>query len=326
MAADASDAASSLHCRRWQDGRISGGSMKFARWRSAVLALLFVSGAAAAQSQGGGWQPFVSVTPIYLGNSGMDGGGDYSAWGAFVRAGVDGSIGSGNRAGIAVNYDYTDYSFSNPVAFGGVAPWNTVLRYGVAAPLAFQLGQGWFLGVVPSIDWIHETGADEGDSINWGGFLSATRFFADGNRLGLGVGVFQRIEKTSVFPLLVIDWKLGDRWRLVNPLQAGPTGPAGLELEYRLDGGWSLGFGAAYRTTRFRLSDSGPVPNGIGEERGIPVFLRATTSVAPGVSVNLYAGVVTGGQLRVESPSGDTLRQVDVDPSLLLGLTISARH
>jgi hypothetical protein len=200
-----------------------------------------------------------------------------------------------------------------------------VRRYGVAAPLTFNVGQGWFLGVIPSADWIHENGADEGESITWGGIASATRFFADGNRIGIGVGVFQRLEKTSVFPLLLIDWKLSDRWRLVNPLPAGPTGPAGLELDYRFDGGWSVGLGGAWRTTRFRLSESGPVANGIGEERGFPVFLRATRSFGERMSLNLYAGVVTAGQLRVEDASGTRLREVDVDPAPLLALTFSAR-
>ena len=33
---------------------------------------------------------------------------------------------------MTLNYDYTNYSFSNPVRFGNVPPWNTVQRYGVS--------------------------------------------------------------------------------------------------------------------------------------------------------------------------------------------------
>lgn len=286
------------------------------------VAAMAINGAAQAQ---GGWRPSASVTPVYLGKADIDGGGDYSVFSTIVRAGVARSIGGPNLAGVTFNYDYSDYSFSNPAAFGGVAPWNVVRRYGVAAPLVFGVRDRWVLGFIPSVDWFRENGADEGESLTWGGVLSATRFFADGNRLGLGVGVFQRLEKTSVFPLLLVDWKLGDRWRLVNPLSAGPTGPAGLEIDYRLDGGWNLGLGAAWRTTRFRLSESGPVPNGIGEERGFPVFLRATRNFGAGVTMNLYAGVVAAGQLRVEDPSGNAVREVDTDPAPLVGVTFSAR-
>jgi hypothetical protein len=149
--------------------------------------------------------------------------------------------------------------------------------------------------------------------------------FAGGNRLGFGLGVFERIEKTSVFPLLLVDWKLTDRWRVMNPLQAGPTGPAGLELDYRFDNGWNLGLGAAWRTTRFRLSENGPVPDGIGEERGLPVFLRATHHFGGGMSLVLYAGVIANGQLRVEDAQGNELREVDFDPAPLLAVSFSAR-
>lgn len=289
---------------------------------AALFAALVMGGAVQAQ---GNWRPFASITPLYVGDSGIDGGGEYSMFGAIVRAGVQTGFGGTNLAGLTVNYDYLDYSFSDPAAFGGVAPWNVVRRYGVATPLVFGVADRWALGFIPSVDWFRENGADEGEALTWGGVVSASRFFDGGNLLGLGVGVFQRLEKTSVFPLLLINWKLTDRWRLTNPLSAGPTGPAGLEIDYRLDGGWNIGLGAAWRTTRFRLSEAGPVPNGIGEESGLPVFLRATRNFGTGISMNLYAGVVTAGQLRIEDPDGNGLREVDVDPAPLFGVTFSAR-
>ena len=297
--------------------------MKFEVPRRACAMLLAAALAGAASAAE--WQPFVSVTPLYQGKGDLDGGGDFSMWGAIVRAGATTDLGGGNRAGVTLSYDYMDYSFSNPVGFGGVAPWNVIQHYGVAVPLSFALRDDWSLGVAPSVDWFRENGADSGDSFGWGAIVSATKRFADGNRLGLGVGVFDRLEKTSVFPFLVVDLRLTDRWRLVNPLPAGPTGGAGLELDYRFDSGWNLGLGAAWRTARFRLSESGPVPNGIGEERGVPVFFRATRSLGERSSLNLYAGVVVGGQLIVEDPSGNELRKVDFDPAPLLGATFSTR-
>jgi hypothetical protein len=239
--------------------------------------------------------------------------------------GVSGDLGRGNRAGVTLNYDYTDYSFSNPVRFGNVAPWNTVQRYGVSVPLSFGLSDGWSVGLAPSFDWFRENGADAGDAFTWGGIVSATKRFDNGNRLGFGMGVFDRIEETSVFPFLLVDWRISDRWRLVNPLPAGPTGPAGLELDYRFDSGWNVGLGATWRNARFRLSNDGAVPSGIGEERGVPVFLRATHAFGEQMSLNLYAGLVTAGQLRVEDSSGKELSQVDFDTAPFFGATFSAR-
>jgi len=304
---------------------MEGWTMNFGFWRRLAPVLLLAAMAPVA-AQDGGWRPWASLSPVYSGSSDIDGGGDVSSWGVVVRGGADRSFGAGHRVGFAVTYDYADYSFDNPKAFGGVAPWGAVRRYGVAVPLAFNLGDGWMLGASPSVDWLGETGADQGESLSYGALLSAMRVFADGNRIGFGAGVYRRLEETSVFPVLLIDWRLADRWRLINPLPTGPFGGAGLELDYLMDSGWSLGLGAAYRNLRFRLSETGPVPNGIGEERGVPVFLRASKRLDQGITLRLYAGVVTGGELRVESPSGSVLRQVDVDPALVLGLTITSRH
>nr|MCU0811773.1 hypothetical protein [Thiobacillaceae bacterium] len=212
-----------------------------------VMTLATLGGAHAQESA---WRPFVSFTPVYQGTADLDGGGDFSAWSALLRAGFSGSLGDGMRAGLALNYDYTDYSF-----------------------------------------WFRENGADNGEALTWGGILSATRRFDGGNRIGLGIGAYDRIEDSSFFPVLLIDWRINEHWRLTNPLTAGPTGPAGLELDYRHDDAWSFGVGAAWRSTRFRLSESGAVPNGIGEERGVPVFLRATRAFDERTSLNLYAGI-----------------------------------
>ncbi|MGH8620264.1 MAG: DUF6268 family outer membrane beta-barrel protein [Burkholderiales bacterium] len=291
----------------------------------ALILAATIASAGAAHAQSGGWNPFVSVTPVYQGKAGLDGGGDYSAGTLSVRAGVSRDLAGGHRAGVTLNYEVTDYSFSSPASFGGAAPWGTVQRYGIATPLIYSVNNDWSVGFSPSADWLRENGADSGDSLSWGAIVSANRRFADGNRIGFGLGVYDRIEKTLVFPLLLVDWRFNDRWRLVNPLPAGPTGPAGLELDYRFDRDWTLGLGAAWRSVRFRLSDTGPTPGGVGGERGAPVFLRATRSFGDGVALHLYGGVVLAGQLRVEDGSGNILRKVDFDPAPLVGATLSAR-
>jgi hypothetical protein len=299
--------------------------MKVVDRRQFVWAAAMLFAATGAGAQGSAWSPFVSVTPVYQGKADLDGGGEVSAWSAIVRAGFIGTIDGGHRAGITLNFDHTDYSFSNPAAFGGTAPWGTVQRVGMAAPLAFALDGGYSLAIAPSVDWIMEKGADSGDALTWGAVVTATRRFADGNRLGIGFGAFDRLDETKFFPLFIVDWKLDDRWRLTNPLPAGPTGPAGLEIDYRFDGGWNLGLGAASRSTRFRLSETGRVAGGVGEERGVPVFLRATRSFGPAMQLNLYAGVVTGGELRIEDATGQLVRKVDFGSAPLLGATFSAR-
>lgn len=291
---------------------------------SALGALLAVASAANG-AENSAWQSFASVTPIYQGNGNLDNGGHFSMSGAIVRGGTSYDVGGGSRAGVTLNYDYYDFSFSNAAAFGATAPWGTVQRYGLTVPLSFAVGDGWSVGFAPSADWFKENGANTGDSLVWGATLSGAKRFEDGNRLGLGAGVFSQIEKTRVFPFVIVDWRLNARWRLVNPLPSGPTGPAGLELDYRFDGGWTAGVGASYRVLRFRLSDTGPVSNGVGQESGVPVFLRVTRNFTEQMALHFYGGVVAGGKLRVENSSGDKLRTEDFDPAPLFGLTFVGR-
>lgn len=305
--------------------------MRFGDFSGSFMAALGVAAcsgwplAVQAQAGGGVFSPNVSLTLVHQGAADLDGGGDYSVRSAILRAGVQGDLGGGRRAGLVFNAGQSDPDFAAPAAFGGVAPWGSVRRYGVSAPLSLTRADGWSFGLAPSVDWMHEKGADGGKSLTWGAIATATRFRADGNRLGFGLAVFDGLEETSVFPLLVVDWRLSPRWRLTNPLPAGPTGPAGLELDYEWGQGWSLGLGAAWRKTRFRLADSGAAARGIGEERGVPVFLRATRSFGAGATLHLYAGAVTAGRLSVEDATGRVLREVDLGTAPLLGATVSAR-
>jgi hypothetical protein len=83
--------------------------------------------------------------------------------------------------------------------------------------------------------------------------------------------------------------------------------------------------GAAWRKTRFRLSESGPVANGVGQVSGAPIFLRAAREFEGGLTLNLYAGVVVAGELRVEDASGNLLRKDDFDPSPIVGANLTWR-
>lgn len=314
-------------------------SNKPERFATLVALGALLTNAVAAQSDGadategravqaartGGARPFIAVTPIYQGNADLDRGGDFSMDGVAVRGGVSYNLGAGNSAGVALTYDYLDYSFSRPGALGPAASWGTVRRYGMSVPLSFSLPDGWNLGVVPAVDWFEENGANSGESLTAGAMLSASRQFAQGNRLGLGVGVFGGLEKTVAFPFLMVDWRLTDRWRLTNPLPSGPTGPAGLEIDYQFDGGWSAGIGAAWRVLRFRLSETGPTPNGIGQESGVPLFLRLTQRFGSKMGLHLYGGVIVNGELRVENSHGDLRRKDNFDPAPLFGATFIAR-
>ncbi len=289
---------------------------------ASIIATLVLSPAAFAQETP--WRSFISVSPIRE-EADLDLGGTANVTGVLLRAGTSRDIGGGSRAGVTLNYDYVDYSFDNPVAFGGVSPWQVLQRYGFSAPLSLALEDGWNVGVTPSFDWFKENGAKTSDSLVWGASFSAVKRYEGGNLLGIGLSAFSRIEENSFIPFPIIDWRFGQNWRLKNPLAAGPTGPAGLELDYLFDSGWAAGVGAAYRVTRYRLSSSGPTPGGVGQISGVPVFVRASRDLDTALTLNLYAGAVANGQLRVEDAAGNRIREEDFDLAPFLGANLVFR-
>lgn len=269
-------------------------------------------------------QTFVSFAAMGQASADLDDGGDFSATGVLLRAGMTWRHASGRSTGISLSYDTIDYDFSGATGYPG-APWDTVQRIGLSAPIGLPGSNGWQYGIAPSVEWSRESGADWGDSLIYGAIVSATRVLGADRRIGVGLGAFRQIEETRVFPLVLVDWRLSERWRLVNPLPSGPVGPAGLELDYGFDGGWSLGLGLAYRSIRFRLDEDGPVPGGVGEENGVPVFLRGATRFGEHASFMVYAGALVSGELELEDADGHGISQQSFDPSALLGVSLSGR-
>jgi hypothetical protein len=227
------------------------------------------------------------------------------------------------RLGLSV--DYEDWRFNDIAAFGGAQPWGSLYRVGLSVPYSYITAGGWRLTFSPTLEYAGESGAELSDALEYGALVSAARRLSPDLTLGLGVGVYERIEQTRAFPFLIVDWRITERLRLTNPLPAGPAGPAGLELSYALDSGWEIGLAAAFRSFRFRLDENGPVPNGIGENSYLPVVARIGRRISEALTLNLYAGAALAGDLRVEDRDGNGLYDEDRDPAGLVGLSLVGR-
>ena len=177
---------------------------------AALLVLAAAGDLARAQSADGSpglrWQPFASVTPWGQGDADLDTGGDFRAAGVILRAGASGPIGNGHRAGLTLNYDYTDYRFSSPTAFGELAPWNDVQRIGLSAPFVFRGAGEWSFLLTPSVDYFMDDDAKSSEALTYGAVIGAVKRFGPDRQLGFGVGVFDRLEEVRAFPIIVVDW------------------------------------------------------------------------------------------------------------------------
>lgn len=294
-----------------------------------VLSLLCgLSGPAYAQQQGKNDSDLkltFNATSVLQLDAKLEGGSEFSVTRSIFSAEITKRIAGSTDVGLSLLYDHEDFDFSGVTQFAGPSPWNEVHRFNAGVPYSQRLGQGWRLFISPSIEYARESGADWSTALIYGGVVSAGKRISDDLTLGMGVGVFYRLEETRVFPYLMVSWKISGQWRLANPLRAGPAGPAGLELIYTAATDWELGFGSAYRSTRFRLDDQGVAPRGVGEVRGVPTWVRLTRSLGPDIKVNLYGGAVFGGKLSIENERGGRLGAESFGPAAVAALTVTAR-
>ena len=259
-----------------------------------------------------------SLTAIGELDSRLDGGGNFSWNAVLVQATATRQLTPELSAAISLRYGQERWQFDTPSALGAVAPWGRIHRPAVGFRVAQQITPQLGVFVAPEIEWSYESGASASDAKNFGAVFGATQYFSPTLVLGVGAGVFRQIDKTRIFPLLIVHWQIDDDWRVSNPFQAGPAGGAGLEIVRSLGAQWELAAGASFRDYRFRLRNDGPVPEGIGRNQGVPAFARLTRRLGAQGHVDLYAGAVTAGKLRVLDAHGATLSSQSYHPAPLL--------
>jgi hypothetical protein len=266
-----------------------------------------------------------SLSALFLLKTDLDDRGSYSWGGARVAGGVLHQFTPQIAGGFSAVYEYQSWTFSDPVAFGGVAPWKNVNRPRLEGTFLYAPAPDWVLGFIPSIGWSFESGASTGDALEYGAVFTAAKVFSPTLTLGLGAAVFHEIFETKVYPFPVIDWQIDEHWKVSNPFEAGPAGGAGVELIYAFNDKWEMAAGGSYRSYVFRLSQDGPVGNGIGQNNFVPVFLRVSYHADKATQLDFYAAALTGGKLTVKNASGDDLSNDPYKTAPALGLTLQTR-
>jgi len=266
-----------------------------------------------------------TLTGIAVLDTDLDRGGSVNWAGGVASASLLRQMTPQFAAGVTLQYDYQSWSFDQPPAFGGVAPWGDILQPRVGLTFVYAPAADWRVVVSPSVAWAYESGASTGDALEYGAVVVASRVFSPTLTLGIGAAIYHQIDETKTFPFLAIDWKIGNGWRLSNPFPAGPVGGAGLELSYAFGEGWETGVGGVYRSYQFRLDRDGPAPNGIGENRAIPLFLRLSRNIGRDAHVDFHVAALVNGRLNVKNQDGNDLASDDYATAPMLGLTLRYR-
>jgi hypothetical protein len=275
-----------------------------------------------------GWSTVVRGGAVYQFDTDLDEGGSYSSGRYNIQVGQSYAWTRKDTATLALSYSLDSYDFSDGepggIAFG--SPWENIHTFSLSTPLRKGIGDNWTAFLIPSIRSTGESGAEFSDTVTGGGFTGVSYKFSDRLTIGPGIGVFTQLEEsTSIFPVLIVNWKITDKLSLETGRGLAATLGPGLTLNYKATPKLRLGVGGRYEKLRFRLDKDGTVADGIGEDSSFPLFANATYNINRKSSVSLVAGLETGGELKVENNKGHSIIEESSDPGVFTGITFKAR-
>lgn len=266
-----------------------------------------------------------SYTPLYQFETDLDSGGQFDVQRHFIRFDASRIITRQWIVGLGLSFDFERWNFSGINGLAGVDLWDEIVRPGISIPVIYNTADGWRLMAIPSLEFAGASGAETSESLSYGTVLLAMHAFGPNLTLGLGGGVFDRLDEWEVFPFLAIEWTFSDQLKLSNPFEAGPAGPAGLELVYTPTDRLEIGAGGAYRSYRFRLDDSSAVADGIGEFNTWVAFLRIGWRFGERYQLDLNGGALFDNEIKIDDKDGNHLGQTDADTAPFVGVTIKGK-
>jgi hypothetical protein len=264
------------------------------------------------------------ASPVYAPKTHVSGGGSMTFARYMAEMKVSMEATEKTSIGLGVSYEFDDYNFTPLTRFAVRDPWNKIHGLNVNGRMGYRLNQKWGLYAVPVIGYSGEEGADFGKSIMYGGSVGAAYTASPTFTIGIAAGVFYRLEQTVVFPAILVNWRVTDRFRVRNPYGMSPAGPAGIELGYDMGNEWNIALGGGYRSSRFRLSQGGPVPGGVGQTSAIIGYLNLTRRLGKHFNASIYGGAAFAGSIRIEDRTGERIDSTSYSTAPIMGLILTA--
>lgn len=255
-----------------------------------------------------------------------NGGGNFSAHRFFIQPGITYAPDRTRSFSLVLGYGYDGYEFKGKNGFGLLRPWDDIHSLRLSAPVRFTKGRDWSIFLVPTLRITGEKDSDFNDSLTVGGFAGVSYRFSKRFSIGPGLGIISQIEDdASVFPVLIINWKITDTLSLETGRGFGATLGPGITLKWQITEKWNFALGGRYEKLRFRLNDKAPTPDGIGQDESFPVYGGITYNFSPSALITLVGGIETSGELQLEDKHGNVIEQKKYESAPFFGLSFSNR-
>ena len=255
-----------------------------------------------------------------------DAQGQFSVSRGSVQAGLGYAWDRRTSVSLSFGAGRSDYDFSPRATIAGEQPWNRIEDYRISVPLRFSPTQSSSVIVIPSIRTSAATNASLQDGRTEGVLAGVSWNLSETLSIGPGLGWFSEIDGgSSAFPILLVDWKFADKWRLnTGPGFAASQGP-GLTLSYQLTERLTLALAGRYERIQFALRGNPARRGSIGEDKGVPLLLSLDYSPWPMTSVSAVLGAKFEGSLELEDERGGRIARSDFETAPVIGVAFTSR-
>lgn len=210
-------------------------------------------------------------------------------------------------------YEYHNYSFSNASPF----QFDDVNRIAYLPLFQWQTSQRWVLMGAPFFNLFFEDGANMADGFTGGGVVGFNYISSPDFSIGLLIGAISQIEDDAlVAPIPLLFWRFADHWMLkLGPQILGPTPGVGAEVAWRLSKSVELSTGVQFQRRRFRLDRADQV----AQDTVVPVFVKGRWWFINEGSLEFFASIAAGGELRLENKNGNKITEKDYESTPYVG-------
>lgn len=221
-------------------------------------------------------------------------------------------------AAIGAEFSFYDFEGATGIVSSG-DPAGDFAKYFVSARYTAQASDRWWWFVGGEASWAGEDGNNLGDGFIGRGSVGATYAVNDSLRVGLGVAVRSRLEDDAiVYPLPILHWQIDEQWTLA-------TGDDGLRLSYAPWDDWTFFASAGWEAREYRLSDTGPIPDGVMRDDRIPVALGTIWTPNEHFEIEATVGAAAWSRYEFLDSTGAQIADPDGDASLMAGLSARVR-
>ncbi|MGH0030516.1 MAG: hypothetical protein ACQGVC_12045 [Myxococcota bacterium] len=278
-----------------------------------ALTACLVPGASLAED----WMPVLRTGMEFQGETDLKdlNSGEFNFWLWNLGGDVSGEVADDVRLGFDADYTVIGYDFDD-IATG--EPWETVHVVRLTPTFEISVTDEWSIVTGPFIEFSGEDDADFGDTISGGGLFGVGYRMSDDLSLGLGLVVRSEIEDdVYVQPWVRASWDATDDLNV--SLGTGSRRGGQLRVGYTFLDDFEAAFSGGFRRERFRLDDSGPTRDGVGQEEAIVGSLNLVWNFFENASAEVYVGLTADGEFRLENSRGHKIIDSDYDDAAMGG-------